>query len=63
MEINRKSKEYRLAEKIVHLEIALELANHMLKNNHKLGVIPNQNVRFKDGNSFHKKVRKIIMGI
>ena len=60
--IKRDSNEYRLAEKIVHLEDALKTANQELNKLGKFGVLPNRSVDFKDGSEFHKRVRDIIKG-
>ena len=58
--MNRHSTEYQLAERIVQLEKALDLANSLLKKNNFLGVIPDISVRFKDSQKFHKKVRTVL---
>jgi hypothetical protein len=55
------SSEYRLAERIVHLEEALDLANKLLNDDGNLGVIPSRTVRFRKSANFHKKVREVIL--
>ena len=60
MKYDRNSKEYELAEKIVHLQEALDLANKILKEHGKLGVLPNYGVSFKESAMFHKKVRELL---
>ncbi|NJO62864.1 MAG: hypothetical protein HC836_32980 [Richelia sp. RM2_1_2] len=52
--------EYRLAEKIVHLQNALETANNVLNKNGMLGVLPDHSVSFWKGKKFHKEVREIL---
>lgn len=59
--INRNTIEYQLAERIVHLEDALSTANKLLNEDGKLGVLPSRSVRFRDGKTFHKRVRKTLM--
>ena len=58
--MQRDSKEYRLAEKIVHLQDALNQSNSLLNKDGNLGVIPNHSVSFRESQSFHKKVRKVL---
>lgn len=60
MKYNRNSKEYQLAERIVHLEEALTTANSILNKEGKLGVLPNGSVSFHEGKKFHKKVRVVL---
>lgn len=60
MRIERTDETYRMAEQIVHLEQALERANAILNNDGKLGVLPNHSVSFRNGRSFHKKVKKVL---
>lgn len=59
--INRNTMEYQLAEKIVHLEDALSTANKLLNEDGKLGVLPSRSVRFREGNTFHKRVRQLLI--
>ena len=56
----RNSNEYRLAEKIIHLQDALNKSNSLLNMDGKLGVLPNHSVSFRDSSSFHKRVRKLL---
>lgn len=58
--MQRDSKEYRLAEKIVHLQEALNLSNSLLNGYGSLGVISNHSVSFRESPTFHKKVRKVL---
>jgi hypothetical protein len=58
--INRNSVEYRLAERVVFLQDALETANGILNDEGKFGVLPNMSVSFKKSSSHHKKVRDTI---
>lgn len=60
MKMNRGSLEYKLAERIVHLEDALDTANCLLNKDGKLGIIPNHGVDFREGRKFHKRVNKIL---
>jgi uncharacterized coiled-coil DUF342 family protein len=60
---DRWSNEYRLAEKIVHLQEALRLANKSLNEDGKLGVCVSQTVGFRDGAKFHAKVRTVLESI
>jgi hypothetical protein len=45
--MNRYSPEYRLAERIVHLEDALGYANKMLTEHNMFGVLPSSSIEFK----------------
>jgi len=56
----RELQTYKLAEKIVHLQDALDTANSVLKKNGKLGVLPDSSVSFRKGQKFHKRVREIL---
>ena len=59
--ISRNTIEYQLAERIVHLEDALKTANKLLNEDGKLGVLPDRSIRFREGQTFHKRVRKTLM--
>lgn len=56
--MKRDSKEYRLAERVIHLENALKTANQILNENGLLGVLPDFSVSFHEAPKFHSKVRK-----
>lgn len=61
MENNRNTREYRLAEKILRLEEALEQANTNAKKNGLLGVLPqNTSPTFGGSMAYHARVRKIL---
>jgi len=57
---NRNSIEYQLAEEIVFHKRALNLANKILNDDGKFGVLPDQFVSFREGANFHKEVRNVI---
>jgi len=57
---DRTSIEYQLAERIIHLERALKIANKELKKFGSLGVLPNYSISFKESSTFHKDVRKVL---
>jgi hypothetical protein len=59
--IDRNSREYKLAEKIVFLTEALKRSNKILNEDEKLGVLPNHSISFKESKKHHKEVRKIII--
>ncbi len=56
----RGTTEYKLAERIIHLERALKIANGELKKRHSLGVGTDFQVSFREASKFHKEVREII---
>lgn len=56
-------REYRLAEKIIHLEDALNTANGVLNRHKLLGVLPNDSVSFKESSAFYKRVREMLKKI
>ncbi len=58
--VDRNSREYKLAEKVVFLTESLELTNKMLNEDGKLGVLPNISVSFKNSKKHHSKVRKLL---
>lgn len=58
--IKRNSGEYQLAERIVHLQAALDMANQELNKEGKLGVLPSRSTSFRKANAFHKKVRNVL---
>lgn len=58
--MERDTTEYRLAERVAQLERALEKANELLNNKNSLGVNPDNSVRFRESQKFHKRVREII---
>lgn len=58
--MERGSNEYRLAERIVHLEDALKIANENARKHGMLGVGAGSGVSFRRANSFHARVRKIL---
>lgn len=58
--MDRDSKEYELAEKIVFLESALATANKVLNDEGKLGVLPRSSVSFWEGSKHHARVRKVL---
>lgn len=60
MKFDRNTIEYALAEKIVHLQDALELANKILNDKKLLGVLPSRSVSFRESNKHHKKVRYVL---
>jgi hypothetical protein len=57
---DRNSLEYELAEKIIFLQDALNLANKMLNQKGNFGVIPSRSVSFYNGQQHHKKVRDLL---
>jgi hypothetical protein len=61
--MERQSREYKLAERILHLEDALNTANKNAKRNGMLGVIANTCVSFSQASAFHARVRKILKEI
>lgn len=61
--MNRNTKEYLLAERIVFLEDALKTANSELSKKGSLGVLPDHSVSFKNASKHHARVRKTVKEI
>lgn len=61
--MNRNTKKYRLSERIVFLEDALNRANERFYANGKIGVSPDTSVSIKEIPTHYKKVRKILKNI
>lgn len=59
--MERGTREYLLAEKIIHLEDALKTANENARKYGRLGVgVQSDGPSFRNANTFHARVRKIL---
>lgn len=58
--VERNSKEYKLAERIVFLQSALNTANERFKERGEFGVGPDNSISFRKAASHHAKVRRVL---
>jgi hypothetical protein len=62
--MERGSREYQLAERIIHLEDALHIANENARKEGKLGVgAQTSGVSFHKAATFHARVRRILKNL